>query len=179
MVKSSITKSNKKKDADYLIVTLEDLYGTYEMTLFNDNMNKYQDLIIPKNKVFILGSQSTYQANSEDKTLKINPLQIFHIDDVKKLKGDLIINLDEDDATIEFANYLLENCQGKKSNLNLVLKIKTRDGRKQIIEPEGKKVNPSMDFVFDVIENRKLHIENLLDIEKTEKKENKRWYKNA
>ena len=177
LIKTIEIKRSKKKDADYFVISLEDLYGKFEMTLFEKQIEKYSQMIIPNKKIFIIGTQNSFQGKEDDKMLKINPVLILPIEDIHTLKGNLIINMQEDDATREFANSLIKRCSGKAGNLRLAFNIKKRDTQKMNIESNFLTITPDKDFVFDIYENRKLDLISSLEKEKFESNKDKKWYR--
>ena len=175
IIKNIINKQNKKKDIDLQIISLEDLYGRFEMTLFKDQIRAHSHRIATGNKLFIIGTQSMFQGNNDEKILKIIPTHILDIEELNDLKGEITIGIEEKEATIEFAKILVENIKKYPGNLRLTFRIRMQDGKKVMLKPNINNFSPHKEFINDIVERRNLSLENTLEIENIEqyKKEGK------
>jgi DNA polymerase-3 subunit alpha len=69
----------KKNNKPYAIVTLEDLEGTFSMLLFNENYEKFRELLVPQKALLIVGEVN----NDEDKP-KLFPSEIMPLEDAPR-----------------------------------------------------------------------------------------------
>ncbi|MDA1273630.1 MAG: DNA polymerase III subunit alpha [Verrucomicrobia bacterium] len=70
---------SKRTNKPYALVTLEDLHGSLQVLCMNENYDKYRDLLVVNQTVFVIGEVNT----GEDKP-KIFPQEILHLDDAPK-----------------------------------------------------------------------------------------------
>jgi DNA polymerase III subunit alpha len=70
---------SKKSNRPYMMVTIEDLDGIFQVLVFNENYDKFREILVPKAAVFIVGEVN----NAEDKP-KVFPQEIIPLDDVPK-----------------------------------------------------------------------------------------------
>ena len=54
---------SKKNGKAYAMVTLEDLEGTFSMLLFNENYDKFRELLVPQKALLIVGEVKTPTVN--------------------------------------------------------------------------------------------------------------------
>ena len=106
----------KAKSGDYYgIVTLEDLKGKFEVTLYKEKFTELFDVLQIGEIYAITGNQSNF--NSDDSLLKINPRSIKPYNDFRKeLGGEITINMSCTDLVeLMKTNYLdmIKKHQGK------------------------------------------------------------------
>jgi DNA polymerase-3 subunit alpha len=70
---------SKKNGKPYMMVTLEDLEGTMQILVMNENYDKYHEMLVTNAAIMVLGEVN----NSEDKP-KIFPQEIFKLDDAPR-----------------------------------------------------------------------------------------------
>ena len=75
-VQNGVSKRNGKP---YAMVTLEDLEGTVQILCFNENYEKYRELLVINKPIFVIGEVN----NGEDKP-KIFPQEIMPLEDVPR-----------------------------------------------------------------------------------------------
>lgn len=73
-VQSGISKKNGKA---YAMVTLEDLEGSVQVLCFNENYDKYRELLVQGKAIFVVG-----EVNVGDERPKLFPQEIMPLDDV-------------------------------------------------------------------------------------------------
>ena len=151
-----IVKKDKRNN-NFFVVTLEDLYGKFEMTMFNSTLEKYRSLAVVGKKLYISGAQSSFQGNNNDGTLRILPDLIIPVEDLKKtVKGEISILLQEEDASPDFANFLINYCKKNPGQFKLIFKVKTQKFRNLYIQPNALTVSPDEEFIREIQENRNL-----------------------
>ena len=155
-VVSVLTKKDKRNN-NFFVVTMEDLYGKFEFTLFNSLLEKYRSLMIPGNKLFIVGTQSNFQANNNSGMLRMNPDKIFTLEELEEnATGDLNILLNEQDVNTEFANFILEYCKSNPGQFNVCFKVKTEKFKNLVLHPSNLKLHPTKNFLIEIKQKRKL-----------------------
>ena len=70
---------SKKSGKPYAMVTLEDLEGSVQVLVMNENYDKYRELLVPNKAVLVIGEVNT----TEDKP-KIFPQEIMPLDDAPR-----------------------------------------------------------------------------------------------
>ena len=151
--------SNKvaKNGNNFTILTLEDYFGKFEVTLFANALQKFKQYAEHEKELFIIGNRSAYQGGNNDSMLKINPDRIMTVDElISKVKGDIIINLNETDITTEFGSFLCdfsERCPGK---MRVVFRVKSIQFGDFTLMPNKMMINPNEEFVKEVKFNRNL-----------------------
>ena len=103
---------SKKNGKPFAIVTLEDLEGTFSMLLFNDNYDKFRELLVPQKALLVVGEVN----NDEDKP-KLFPSEILPLEDApRKFTKQVHLRLypaHVDAAKLEAMRALVEAHRGK------------------------------------------------------------------
>lgn len=154
---SSILTKKDKRNNNFFVVTMEDMYGKFEFTLFNSMLEKFRNLIVVGNKLYITGSQSNFQGNNNSNMLRINPENIVTVEELKKnAKGDLSIIMNEEDASAELAEFILDYGKHNPGQFNVYFKVKTEKFRNLVLQPSRLTLYPDEKFVKEIKEKRKL-----------------------
>ncbi|MFM8471078.1 MAG: DNA polymerase III subunit alpha, partial [Limisphaerales bacterium] len=70
---------SKKNGKAYAMVTLEDLEGTFSMLLFNENYDKFRELLVPQKALLVIG-----EVNNEEDKPKLFPSEILPLEDAPR-----------------------------------------------------------------------------------------------
>ena len=70
---------SKKNGKAFAIVTLEDLEGTFSMLLFNENYDKFRELLVPQKALLIVG-----EVNNEEDKPKLFPSELMPLEDAPR-----------------------------------------------------------------------------------------------
>jgi len=70
---------SKKSGKPYSMVTLEDLEGSVQVLVMNENYDKYRDLLVPNKAILVIG-----EVNTGDERPKIFPQEIMPLEDAPK-----------------------------------------------------------------------------------------------
>ncbi|MDP8233042.1 MAG: DNA polymerase III subunit alpha, partial [Candidatus Zophobacter franzmannii] len=121
---SSKVRKKSKRGKIYGFITLEDMQGKFELSLFGEDFDKYfEDLIIGE-IYYIKGSNSSYESDS---SLKIKPKLVLPIEDVMhSAKGEIWVQLDEKNAGQNFAD-LLSELSDEDGGFSFVVEVDTEE----------------------------------------------------
>ena len=143
-----VTSKQKKKakSGDYYgIITLEDLKGKFEITLYKERFNDHYENLAVGEIYYISGHQSNF--NGDDAILKINPNCIKPYDQFRQeVGGEVTINMTHEDLLkIVKTDYLeqIKKYQGKH-HLKFVIETKEWDGI--VLLSQEYTVDPCSDF---------------------------------
>ncbi len=115
---------SKKSGKAYAMVTMEDLHGTMQMLLMNENHERFRDLVVVGNALMVLGEVN----NSEDKA-KIFPTEIFPLEDaVKKFTKQVHVRIRLDQFRDGQFEQALAVAQAHPGRVPLFLNLKRPDG---------------------------------------------------
>jgi REP element-mobilizing transposase RayT len=70
---------SKKSGKPYSMVTLEDLEGSVQVLVMNENYDKYRELLVPNKAILVIG-----EVNTGDERPKIFPQEIMPLEDAPK-----------------------------------------------------------------------------------------------
>jgi len=103
---------SKKNGKAYAMVTLEDLEGTFSMLLFNENYDKFRELLVPQKALLVVG-----EVNNEEDKPKLFPSEILPLEDApRKFTKQVHLRLypaHVDAAKLEATRALVETHRGK------------------------------------------------------------------
>jgi len=103
---------SKKNGKAYAMVTLEDLEGTFSMLLFNENYDKFRELLVPQKALLVVG-----EVNNEEDKPKLFPTEIMPLEDApRKFTKQVHLRLypaHVDAAKLEATRALVEAHRGK------------------------------------------------------------------
>jgi len=147
----NVAQKRDKRNNTYLLIQLEDLHGRFEVTLFNQSLEKFRSLAEAGRKLFIAGNQSTFQGNTNDMTLKINPYIIYPMEEIsQKLKGELNIFMQEEKATEEFGKYLVDYNSKNPGLFRINCLISTNKFNKLRVQPSKLSIALREDFIKEL-----------------------------
>ncbi len=144
---SGITKKKDKRGSHFLIVTLEDIQGKFECSLFGQDYDKYKDLMVEGNKVFIIGLLNNYQSSSNDSILRVKPTSILPLEDLQKtLKGEITITIKEDNLQPEYAKTLEKIKEESPGAFKVIFKVITEKFKILTLFPKNLSLFPNKEF---------------------------------
>jgi len=143
-----VTSKQKKKakSGDYYgIITLEDLKGKFEITLYKEKFKEKYDSLEIGEIYCIMGSQSNF--NGDDSLLKINPSSIKPYEQFRKeVGGEVTINISyEELGKIVKTNYL-EIIKKHKGKHYLKFVVETKEWDDIVLLSQDFTVDPCYDF---------------------------------
>lgn len=144
---ANIMIKKDKKGNPFAIVTLEDMHSKFEMSLFASDYEKFINLMVEGNKLYIIGALNTYNGSNGDSILRIRPSQIYTIEQLKeKLSGEIILTIDEKDANAEQAKFLNSVFEDSPGNFEITIKIKTEKFNEIHLQPQKNSFFPNDKF---------------------------------
>jgi DNA polymerase III alpha subunit len=136
-----------KKNNNFAIITLEDMYGKFEMSLFSSDYEKFSPICTEGAKLYITGTLNTYSNGNGDPMLRLKPLTIFTLEQLKdKLSGEIILTIDEKDANPDQANFLKSVFSSSPGNFEIMIKIKTEKFNTISLHPKKTSFFPNDKF---------------------------------
>jgi len=154
---SDIAYRKDKAGNSYIVMTLEDLYGTFEVSLHGKDFEKYHNLAEVGKVYYIIGSQSTFSGKANDVILRIRPERIIPVDDLQKnLAGEIEIQLSEDDATPDLINFLEQYSKNHHGRFGVRFRLKTNNNETLYLRSTKYQIAPSKEFDAEIAERRNL-----------------------
>jgi len=145
-----VTSINKKRDTNgnlFAILKIENLYSSFEVSLFKNNYDKYLNQTETGKVYFISGHMSSYNGG-DDNIQKINPREIIHFDTLaNRLNGEVLIEVDEQDVTEDFIQYVSLLTTQSIGRFSMKFKIKTTKLNAITIQTDKYKIFPDQDFI--------------------------------
>ncbi|MFT4689370.1 MAG: DNA polymerase-3 subunit alpha [Limisphaerales bacterium] len=134
---------SKKSGKPYAMMTLEDLHGTFQLLVMNENYDKYRHLLETNKALMIIG-----EANNAEDRPKFFPQEIMPLEDApKKFTKQVHLRLDLvhlDDAKLQQALAIAESHHGR---VPLFLRVRMTGGEHVYIEANERfGVAAGMDF---------------------------------
>jgi DNA polymerase III alpha subunit len=128
-------------------VICEDMEGRFELTLFDNDYHQFISKIELGNYLFIFGKKSTY-SNGDETILRVVPKMLFPISELRKrLAGEVMIQLDEKDATIDLANEVRGIAEGEIGQFNVSFIIKSERFKQMVLRSNSLKVYPDVKMI--------------------------------
>jgi len=154
---SEVDLRRDKSGKEYIVMNLEDLYGSFEVSLHGRDFDKYRHLAEIGKVHYIIGTQSTFSGKSNDIILRIRPENIIPIEQLhKNYAGEIEIHLSEDDATDDLATYLTQYAKAHPGRFGVCFRIKTNTNETVYARSAGMLIAPSKDFDLEISEKRNL-----------------------
>jgi DNA polymerase III subunit alpha len=134
---------SKKNGKPYAMVTLEDLEGSMSMLCFNENYDRYRDLLVPGQVILVVGEIN----NDEDKP-KIFPQEIIRLEDAPlKYTRQVHLRFRTDQLNPERLETVRTMAESSPGKCPLFLCIRQPGGEWVFIETHEKyRVTPSREF---------------------------------
>jgi DNA polymerase III alpha subunit len=152
-----VVQKRDKRDNPFVIITLEDLYGSFEVSLFSKDFERYSSLAVVGEKIYIVGSLNQFSGSNVDTILRLRPEKMMYAADIqKKVTGRLYINMTEDDATPDFSSFLVDYAKTNAGRFKLVFNILTSDG--EIVNTQSTRLSvlPSKELDVELTDRRNL-----------------------
>ncbi|HOE90781.1 MAG TPA: DNA polymerase III subunit alpha [Candidatus Cloacimonadota bacterium] len=144
---TQVMKKRDKRGNSFSIISLEDIYGHFEISLFGADHDKYSELMEQGKQVYIVGVQNTYNASENDTTLRIKPFQVYPIKSLKeKLSGEIILGIDEDSADSKQAEFIAQQPNKSPGQFSLQIKVQTERFKTLVLKPENYHFFPNTQF---------------------------------
>lgn len=152
-----VTNAAKKRDKRgnmYAFVTMEDLYGKFEVALFNSDYEKYFVLMKEGNELFIAGTKSSFN-NGEDRMLRISPKKIIELKEIQSsITGEIIINLKQEQITDTLAEDLVNLCKDNPGSLRMLFRISTERFSTLYLQPRHMNCSLHHDIIAHLKEHQ-------------------------
>ncbi len=146
-VVTGVMNKKDRKGLPYAIVTMEDLYGKFEISLFNKDYDNFFRVIKDGLELFIIGKKSSYK-DSEDALLRIIPHKIMLFEDLPaKTSGDVVISMHEDQINTNLTNQIVRNIHEYPGNFNIQFNILTNGFKSLTLQPRSYKIFPEEKFI--------------------------------
>ena len=161
-VVSETVKKTDKKGNPFAIIIFEDLFGKFEVTLFDHDYMNYFSRMEEGKEFFIMGNKNNY-TNGKENILRIIPKKILEFKELaKNLSGEIFFKLNEDKATPEFAKKLKEGFLKSPGNFGIHFSIESKKFKKPVdIHFKSLKIFPdkNMTSLFgENVENPKINL---------------------
>jgi DNA polymerase-3 subunit alpha len=152
-----VVQKRDKRDNPFIIITLEDLYGSFEVSLFGKDFEKYSSLGVVGEKLYIVGHLNQFSSSNVDTILRLRPEKMMYATDIKKkVSGRLYINMTEADATTDFSDYLVDYAKKNNGRFKLMFNILTSEGEIVKTHSTSLSIQPTRDFDIELTDNRNL-----------------------
>lgn len=152
IVAQVIKKTDRNKN-QYATIFLEDLYGKFEVALFQKNFEEYFDVMKNGEKLFIIGRKTGF-SNGNDNLLRIDPLKVYHLDELPKYaSGTLMASLAMDKLNGDVGKQLLELQNECPGNFSLHILVNSKKFREVKLQPRAIKLFPE-DKVLKFFQNK-------------------------
>jgi DNA polymerase-3 subunit alpha len=141
-IRFNLTKTGRNAGSKMAVFTLEDLQGVVEVVMFPDVLNKFGDLLVADNVVFVKGKLD-YRREKPN----ILAVELITLEDVRdKLAAKIRIRLDAKDVTKEKVASIKSICQHHRGKSPVYVAINTEMGRVYAAADRNLSVNPDLDF---------------------------------
>jgi len=141
-IRFNLTKTGRNAGSKMAVFTLEDLQGVVEVVMFPDVLNKFGDLVVADNVVFVKGKLD-YRREKPN----ILAVELINLDDVReKLAAKIRIRLDANDVTKEKVATIKSICQHHRGKSPVFVAIETGKGKVYAAADRNLSVNPDLDF---------------------------------
>ena len=149
MVSSAQHGMSKKSGKPYAMITLEDLHGTFQMLLMNENYDRFKDVVVAGAPLMIVGEVN----NAEDKP-KLFPTEIFPLEDaVKKFTKQVHIRMHLGRTEPAHFDQAFALTRAHPGRVPLFLHLKTKTGEWVFVEANQRfSVNPTAELQAGVRE---------------------------
>ncbi len=143
MVSAMQSGFSKKNGKPYAMVTLEDLHGTAQVLVMNENHDKFRDLLVVNRPLLVVGEVN----NSEDKP-KIFPQEIMALEDApRRYTKQVHLRLHTAHLAADKLQSLHQLAQAHPGKVPLYLCLMRPGGEVILIEANERfAVMPSLDF---------------------------------
>jgi DNA polymerase-3 subunit alpha len=134
---------SKKSNKPYSLVTLEDLEGSVQVLVINENYDRYRDLLVPNKAILVVG-----EVNTGDDKPKIFPQEIIPLEDApKKYTRQVHLRLHMAHLTPEQIVLIHEIVAGFPGNCPLFLCFKRPTGEIIFVETHERfHITPSVEL---------------------------------
>jgi len=143
MVSAVQSGFSKKNGKPYAMVTLEDLHGTVQVLVMNENHDKFRELLVVNRPLLVIGEVN----NSEDKP-KIFPQEILPLEDApRRFTKQVHLRLHTAHLAADKLQSLHQLAQAHPGRVPLYLCLMRPGGEVILIEANERfAVTPSLDF---------------------------------
>jgi DNA polymerase-3 subunit alpha len=143
----SKAKKKTKNNRVFGFITMEDMQGKFEVSLFGEDFDKYFEKLNVGDILYIKGANSSYES---DNLLKIKPKQIISIDEVLSTSsGEVWIQVDENLIGTEFAEFLLEFSEDN-GRFSLQIEVDTEEFKTLRLIPKNIRFNLSKKIIDNI-----------------------------
>ncbi|MCL2065475.1 MAG: DNA polymerase III subunit alpha [Candidatus Cloacimonetes bacterium] len=160
-----VANKKGKNGNEFTILTLEDLYGKFEVSLFGKSLVKFKEYTKYDLILFVVGTQSTYQGANNDNMLKILPDKILTINELEeKARGEISIFVKEEDINREFGDFLMDFNARNPGKFKLNFRLKSDKFNHLLLQPKNVSILPNEEFVKELVEKRNLYFMTNFDV---------------
>ncbi|HAH99266.1 MAG TPA: hypothetical protein DCO70_08005, partial [Verrucomicrobiales bacterium] len=140
---------SRRTNKPYIISTVEDLKGTFQVLCMNENYDKFQELLQPNGTVLVIG-----EANNSENTPKFFPQDIIPLDDAPaKFTKQVHFRLNGSELKPDRMEELFGIATSHPGRCPLYICIRRQDGRLVFLDTSEKYyVRPSEQLRIEMIE---------------------------
>jgi DNA polymerase-3 subunit alpha len=141
-VRYNLTKTGRNAGAKMAVFTLEDLQGQAEVVMFPDVLNRFSDVLVADNVVFVKGKLDFRRERPN-----ILAVELITLEQVReKLAAKVRIKLDAKDVTKEKVAMIKSICRHHKGRSPVYVAVRTDKGRVYAAADKELSVNPDLEF---------------------------------
>lgn len=131
---------SKKSGKPYAMMTLEDLEGTFQVLVMNDNFDKFKHLLEANKALMVVG-----EANNAEDRPKFFPQEIMQLKDApRKYTDQIYLRVDSSHLDNTKLKHALEIAEANKGRCPLFLRVRMAGGEQVYIEASDRySVNPT------------------------------------
>ena len=124
---NSISKKKDNRGNHIAFVEFEDLFGKFEVPLFNKDFMQYHKIISPGKVFFIIGNKSNFNGN-EDGLLRVLPNSLIDFKELPaELSGEIKININNEQLKNGFLTELGTKISHNTGKFKLITKVQRED----------------------------------------------------
>jgi len=141
-IRYNLTKTGRNAGTKMAVFILEDLQGQVDVVMFPDVLNKFNDVLVADNVVFVKGKLDFRRERPN-----ILAVELITLEQVReKLAAKVRIRLDAKDVTKEKVAMIKSICRHHKGRSPVYVAVRTDKGRVYAAADKELSVNPDIDF---------------------------------
>jgi DNA polymerase III subunit alpha len=151
-IATSVQHKKDAKNKNMCIVMLEDLYGRFELTLFERELKQFENIITEGVEYLVTGRVSSFNKNGfqqkqDQQLLRLVPQKIMLLSELpQQVSGEATLQLKEDEVTPELISLISRSAAANPGRFNLLFDVKTKLFGNLQIKPEKLTVYPGKKF---------------------------------
>lgn len=139
---SEIVKKQNKRGSNYAFIKLEDLSGIFELTLFNEEYDRFLPLLSEGKSIFIIGKKSSY-TNGNENLLRVVPRLVLNFNQLAQhLMGEVYLKIPESRFTQELSETLIDLFKQNPGKFGVHISIQSNRYKSLNLHPRQLKIFP-------------------------------------